>query len=721
MFGSFLIIAILVILVVAGLKYKNIEGFASAAAGGDSLPTKMLVDNASIQGLTHIAQENIYDSILKYDVSLSSVGRQYFDIWNMSDVASIPNTLKIKAYLNNGAKNLMAGGIDDVQNVQNVQDISGFIIGCAKAVADADLSYGEIGASGCKGSNSLAEGTNVTLSGTTLLATGKARGKLLTFDAKRLVDIIENPKGDTVYSGRLSAVAMSNVGSCSIVYDNSIDGWICASNCLIKNDDAHNKPGQGNINRAGKPLEGHLGDTDRLYHLPLKRFIKHGDSYEFRCDSMNSMYAMPSGAATEPRKCKFGQLDPVTKSEQMICSGASAVKKCQILTDVGDVRCLPETYTDPITKKRYKYCPIVCTNKHGDTGDGVCRTNQDCRSHLYKNDVSDETKSTPHSHPIPGVNDGIGYTRIEVDENDQPSNFNIAANKAKIYGNLMSSQTLDPEGEAEVNVDALEKSTLSGLFDHVLNKMPVKNLTNFFSGMQSYLGASALEIKEETEWLNNSSNYGLSDKGDMEDSNFATGGSRLQISQLADPLVFKNKNQHIARGREILYARKKASGKNNRSLNPDAIPKDALAALGKTEENITKIVKELKNEFISKYKRRALRNQLVAEKDAKANLINKIELGEISYESILNIDKLDSKGVPIQATYTDLSGGAQVALFKRDGSAAFETTDGKRGGMMGFKQNDSGYIPFKSSMPKYYRTDDGVYLQTPGPAGQNIF
>ena len=716
MFGSFLIIAILVILVVAGLKYKNIEGFAI-----DNSSPISLLGKTMIRGLDHLNPNMLSygvgttsDSVMRYDVSLSTQGgRQYFDIWDMAkgDGWSGKNSEKIWTYLSGGASGTNPSLMNTDANM--IQDNSGFIIGCARAVADADLSFGMIDNTGCIGSNTL--GDNVTLSGTTLVATGNARGKLLTFDAKKLVDIIENPKA--VIAGH----PVENAGSCSIVYDNSIDGWICASNCLIKNDDAHIGAGQGNIERAGDPLEGHLGDTAGLYHLPLKRFIKHGDSYEFRCDSMNSMYAMPSGAATEPRKCKFGQLDPVAKSEQMICSGASAVKKCQILTDVGDVRCLPETYTDPITKKRYKYCPIVCTNKDGDTGDGVCRTNQDCRSHLYKNDVSDETKSTPHSHPIAGLNDGIGYTRIEVDENDQPSDFNIAANKAKIYGNLMSSQTLDPEGEAEINVDALEKSTLSGLFDHVLNKMPVKNLTNFFSGMQSYLGAPALEMKEETEWLNNSSNYGLSDNGDMKDSNFATGGSRLQMSQLADPLVFKNNNQHIARGREILYARKKASGKKNRSLNPDAIPKDSLAALGKTEENIAKIVKELNNEFISKYKRKALRNQLVAEKDAKANLINKIELGEISYESILNIDKLDSKGVPTQATYTDLSSGAQVALFKRDGSAAFETTDGKRGGMMGFKQNDSDYIPFKSSMPKYYRTDDGVYLQTPGPAGQNIF
>lgn len=693
MFALFLILAILAILGQVYLKSKHREGFIP----GNEPVTLFGNGSEYFYGLRHIAQSNITksDPILQYDVSLSTIGIEYFDIWNMSDEGSVPNTQKIKTYLSSGLMNTK-GNLG--------QDISGFLIGCAKAVADADLSYGEISEDGCRGSNSLAGGENITLGNA---AEDSVKGKLLTFDAKKLVDIIENPKPIEPTSN------MKTAGSCSIVYDNALDGWICASNCLI----------DSNVKRSGKVGDGDLGDKDTLYHLPLYGKIKHGEFYEFQCDTINSMYALPSGASSEPRKCTFGKLNKVSKKEQLVCGKAREVPKCQVLTNVDDVRCLTRTYSDAATGKRYRYCPIVCTNE-GDKTAGVCQTNQDCVGHLHKQDPSDTTKRTPHKHPVAGVNDGIGYTRVEVDENDNPSNINLDRNNSQIYGNLMQSQTMDPEGERDIDVGALEKTTIGGLFDHVLNKMPVKNLKNFMTGLQSYFEASPLELEEQTRWTNDASDYGLDGstvEGGLKNAPFSSAGDHLKISQLADPSNFKNNNQYIARGREILYERKRSMGKENRSLNPEGIPKKSLEELGKADMKINKIASALNNEYISVEQKRMLRKQLIIEKDKKVNLINKIELSEEKYDTILNIDKIGGDGKSVQSSYFDISEGARKFLFKADGSPATEKTDGKRGGMLGFKQNDNSYVPFKTRMPTYYKTDEGQYLEAPVAAGQNIF
>lgn len=720
MFALFLILAIMAILGQAFLISKQKEGFIT----GNDVSTLFGGKSEQISGLEHVDQSNIInnDDILKYDVSLARFDGnkpivQYFDIWHMADDDSVPNTQKIKTYLN-GKKNADGTRQSSLMHDYNVTDVSGFIIGCAKAVADADLTYGEISDTGCRGSNILADGAEFTLSDTKNLeelkrelskASGNKKGKLLTFDAKKLVEIVEKPGTFSTNDN-----GMKTAGSCSIVYDNAIDGWICASNCLIG----------GNVERKGKPIDGHLGDDKELYHLPLYGKIKHGDSYEFQCDTINSMYALPSGASTEPRKCEFGKLNKVSKKEQLDCGVAREVPKCQILTNVDDVRCLTRTYSDPVTGKRYRYCPITCQNDDGDTTNGACQTNQDCAGHLYKHDPSDTTKRTPHKHPVAGINDGIGYTRIEVDENNNPSNINLERNNSQIYGDLMQSQTMNPDGEQDINVSALEKTTIGGLFDHVLNKMPVKNLKNFISGVQSYFSTSPLELEEQTRWMNDHSGYGLDGstvEGGMKNAPFTSAGSHLKMSQLADPSNFKNNNQYIARGREILYERKRSMGKVNRSLNPEGIPKKSLAELGKVDVNIGKLTHELNNEYISTQRKRLLRKQLVKEKDKKVNLINRIELAEEKYDSILDVDKIDKDNKPVQASYFDISDGVRKFLFKEDGSAAIEKTDGKRGGMLGFKQNDDTYIPFKIKTPKYYRTADGQYLETPSSSGQNIF
>ncbi len=714
MFALFLIVVIMAILGRAFLISKHREGFNN----GDGADPITLFGNGSeyLYGLRHIAQSNINSTILEYDVSLSRESKediQYFDIWNMANPNSIPNTQKIYTYLNGGA----GGAAPSLMNTvgDEVEDISGFLIGCAKAVADADLSYGEISETGCRGSNSLADGPGMTLGSEKVSNVSGAgdKGLLLTFDAKKLVDLIEKPP--TFRNGDV----METAGSCSIVYDNAIDGWVCASNCLIKKEPDSTK---GNIKRGGNALEGDLGDNDTLYHLPIKGEIKHGDTYEFQCDTINSMYALPSGAPAEPRKCLFGKLNEVREDQQLVCGSASEVPKCDVLTNVDDVRCLTRTYSDAATGKRYRYCPIICNNKDGDTSQGACNVDQDCVGHLYKLDPSDTTKRTPYKHPIAGINDGIGYTRIEVDENDNPSNINLDRTNSVIYADLMQSQTMDPAGEQDIDVGALEKTTVGGLFEHVLNKMPVKNLKNFMTGLQSYFAASPLELKDKTRWMNNQGGYGLDGstvEGGLKNAPFSSAGSHLKMSQLADPTNFKNTNQYIARGREILYERKRSMGKENRSLNPEGIPKKTLEELGKTDMKIGKIAAQLNNEYISMERKRILRKNLLAEKDKKVNLINRIELAEEKYDTILDVDKLDKDANPVQSSYLDMSDGARKFLFKQDGSAAIEKTDGKRGGMLGFKQNDDSYIPFKTRMPTYYKTDDGQYLET--PSAGNIF
>tara|TARA_Y100000768_G_scaffold387688_3_gene379832 strand:+ start:6120 stop:8213 length:2094 start_codon:yes stop_codon:yes gene_type:complete len=696
MFALFLILAIMAILGQAFLISKQREGFIS-----DDEPSALFGGGSkTLYGLRHINKSNIENKpeILQYDVSLSKIGRQYFDIWQMSSLDAIPNTQKIKSYLNN-----VDGGL---MHDSNVEDISGFLIGCAKAVYDADLTYGEISDTGCRGGDILADGPSVLLDTETITKANDEsveKGKLLTFDAKKLIDIIEKPTEFT------SGSNMTTAESCSIVYDNAIDGWVCASNCLIG----------GNVERDGNAADGNLGDKKMLYHLPLYGMIKHGDSYEFQCDTINSMYALPSGASAEPRKCEFGKLNKVSENEQLDCGVAREVPKCQVLTNVDDVRCLTRTYSDPVTGKRYRYCPIICQNEDGETGNGACQTNQDCAGHLHKHDPSDTTKRTPHKHPVAGINDGVGYTRIEVDEDNNPSNINLERNNSQIYGDLMQPQTTDPDSEQDINVSALEKTTIGGLFDHVLNKMPVKNLKNFMTGIQSYFATSPLELKEQTKWMNDHSGYGLDGSivdGSLKNAPFTSAGGHLKISQLADPSNFKNNNQYISRGREILYERKRSIGRNNLSLNPEGVPKKSLAKLGKVDFNIGKLTHELNNEYISTERKRVLRKKLVVEKDKKVNLINRIELAEDKYDNILNIDKIDNDGKPVQASYYDMSDGVQKFLYKQDGTPAMETTDGKRGGMLGFKQNDDTYIPFKIKMPKYYRTADGQYLETPAPS-----
>jgi len=436
------------------------------------------------------------------------------------------------------------------------------------------------------------------------------------------------------------------------------------------------------------------------------------------------MYALPPGASSEPRKCEFGKLNSVPKSSQLQCGTAREVPKCQILTNVDDVRCLTRTYSDAVTGKRYRYCPIICKNDDGDTSQGACQTNQDCNGHLHKHDPSDTTKRTPHKHPVASINDGLGYTRIEVDDNDNPSNINLERNKSQLYGDLMHSQTMDPNGESDVNVSTLEKTTIGGLFDHVLNKMPVKNLKNFITGIQSYFSASPLELKDQTKWMNNQGGYGLDGstiEGGLKNAPFSSGGGHLKMSQLADPSNFKNNNQFISRGREILYERKRSMGKENRSLNPEGIPKKSLAELGKADFNIIKIANELNNEYISNERKRALRKQLIVEKDKKVNLINRIELAEEKYDTILDVDKIGPDGKAEQSSYMDIKDGVRKFLFKDDGTPAIEKTDGKRGGMLGFKQNDDTYIPFIGKTTKYYRNADGQYLETPSASSQSIF
>ena len=714
MFALFLILAIMAILGQAFLISKQKEGFLP----GDD-PITLFGENNKIPGLKHISQNgNVInqDNLMRYDVSLSTSGIQYFDIWHMADDDSVPNVTKIKNYLNDTESSLM----HDV----NVSDISGFLIGCAKAVADADLTYGEISETGCRGGNNISNGKRELSEAEQVTDDNddnddNKKGKLLTFDAKKLVEIIQEPKVFTAGSDMLEAQ------SCSIVYDNAKDGWVCASNCLIKKDDSIDKKDYiGNIKRGGNVEDGDLGDIKERYHMPLYGKIKHGSSYEFQCDSMNDMHSLPQGARTEPRKCSFGKLNVVTPKEQLKCDNAREVPKCQVITNIDDVRCLSRTFTDGDSGKRYRYCPIVCNNTTGDKSGGACQADQDCAGHLHKHDVSDKVKQVPHKHPIAGVNDNIGYTRIQVDSNDNPSNINLNRNNSQIYGDLMISQTMNPDGEKDVNVSALEKTTIGGLFDHVLNKMPVKNIKNFITGLQSYFTTSPLELKEQTQWMNDHSGYGLDGstvEGGLKNAPFTSAGHHLSISQLADPTNFKNNNQYIAQGREILYERKRAMGKENRSLNPEGIPKHSLAALGKTEFNIKKITKELNNEYLKPEKKRSLRKQLLNEKDKQTNLINVIELAEENYESILNVDNLDSDGKPVQASYIDIVDGTRKFLFKEDGKPAIEKTDGKRGGMLGFKQNDEKYIPFRTALPKYYRTENGEYLQTPESASQNIF
>ena len=80
---------------------------------------------------------------------------------------------------------------------------------------------------------------------------------------------------------------------------------------------------------------------------------------------------------------------------------------------------------------------------------------------------------------------------------------------------------------------------------------------------------------------------------------------------------------------------------------------------------------------------------------------------------MLNKDVLNEDGTPRQSTYYDIKSGVRKFLYKENGDPAFDKEDGLKGGMLGFKQNDSSYVPFKLSMPKYYRTKTGQYIETP--------
>ena len=96
----------------------------------------------------------------------------------------------------------------------------------------------------------------------------------------------------------------------------------------------------------------------------------------------------------------------------------------------------------------------------------VAIKHSDCRNHLFKRELNDREKDVPWENPF--ETDALGYNRIEVDESGNTVNQDSAMTQAAHYSNLISSGNEIGSSGPQINVDVLENSTISGLYNHFL-------------------------------------------------------------------------------------------------------------------------------------------------------------------------------------------------------------------------------------------------------------
>ena len=85
---------------------------------------------------------------------------------------------------------------------------------------------------------------------------------------------------------------------------------------------------------------------------------------------------------------------------------------------------------------------------------------------IFSRELNDTVKNVPWENPFEV--DALGYNRIEVDEEGSSVNQDSTLTQANHYSRLMSQGNDIGTGEPQINVDVLEDSTLSGLYNYFI-------------------------------------------------------------------------------------------------------------------------------------------------------------------------------------------------------------------------------------------------------------
>ena len=540
-------------------------------------------------------------------------------------------------------------------------DPAGYVLRCIDLVKQGGKKYARIDVSGCWGNDEIEDSGQNT-----------DKPNSIIVDAEKIHNIITGPQTRGSQSDNYKNI------TCTIVNDDN--KWICASNCVFKGSNAANigdvEGGNNQMSDLASDSEKLSGKTWRI--APPSGEIKHMRSHNFKCNAAGGMYSQAGSPDIEPRKCLFGKMQEPLPKSRLNCGDAAIVRGCQVVTDVNDKSCLPRTKT--IDGKIYKYCPVLC-NPEGLGGANRCTQHSQCRNHLFKRELNDTVKNVPWENPFEV--DALGYNRIEVDEEGSSVNQDSTLTQANHYSRLMSRGNDIGTGEPQINVDVLEDSTLSGLYNYFIKDIKIGEMENFLRGIRSYFRTNS----EDPDWMNDN-DYGLSETA--EDATILEGETTpftyrytqevhifLSRDLMMNPRNFKNDNQYIAMARKILYDRKVGTGE--KILNPETVPKADLILLGKIHHKIQLLDKELENQYLSEEGR--------TEITTKINRLN--QKGSLLIKDIENREKY------------------LIERLRKSVSRPF-------------RQNDRSYVPFRNQGPATYTTTRGQVLDTPAGVGGNF-
>ena len=655
MLDKLMIIVLIFLIVTLIFKYYkekqtcSKENFANDSQANQSM-INIMKDNANI--------DNINDKLNDFEVRFSgsmthkktlkedaSLVQEFPEPWKKPNEWKITdgNDLSFNVYWNDKLKST---------NLDNVTDPSGYVLQCLNLVKQRGKKIARIDVSGCYGGDEPVD---------------KIDGNQLTISAESIHELITGPNLRGGYK---------NI-TCTIV--NEDNKWICASNCVFTGTVAAGTDRLGGNNKTidmASDAEKESGKTWRI--PPSSGVIKHGQYHNFKCNAAGSMYGQAGSPDIEPRKCSFGKVQDALPEDRLNCGDAAIVRGCKVVTDVNDKSCIPKT--KEINGKYYKYCPILC-NPDGLGGSNRCTKHSDCRNHLFKRELNDREKDVPWENPF--ETDALGYNRIEVDELGNSVNQDSAMTQAAHYSRLISSGNEIGSSGPQINVDVLENSTVSGLYNHFFKNMKLSEMDSFLKGIKSYFTS----MGNEQTWMNDN-NYGLSETTEQAtilesettpfSYKYTQGGTHLLSKDLMmDPRKFMNDNQYIAMARKILYDRKVSTGE--KILNPESVPKTDLILLGKINHKIKLLNEELDNKYLSEDGR--------TEITTKINRLN--QKGALLIKDIENREKVFDRTV------------------KEERSRPF-------------RQNDASYVPFKNSGASTYRTTRGQVLNTPMGVGGNF-
>ena len=476
---------------------------------------------------------------------------------------------------------------NEINTTKATVDPSGYILGCTKLVSDAKYKYARIDKRGCFGGQDI---SNLTQAEIDALPYNR-----ITLDANKFINETQKPSTRGGYKGI----------TCEVVHENR--NWICASNCVF----------QGLTADAGNIAMSDISNAPNEVGwrtVPSSGIVKHNETQTFQCNITNQMYSVLNSERNERRKCMHGEMSAPLggAAKSLQCSASKRVRGCQPITDTEDARCLNQIKQE--NGRFFKYCPVVC-NPGGLSGNDLCTKDSQCKSHVYKHDINDSVANVPHTNPFES-GDNKGYHRIEVDASGNNINKEAQRLSQKMFYSRLITDGDISGGKKEIDLNILEQSTLSGLFNHFKNNMKLKDMAAFFEGIKSYFNTNKMD--DTNKWLNDSSNYGLagsednlmmSSKESSDEMNYATGGRHLLSDDLVmNPTEYKNRNQYMAMARQELYNKKRDT--DEKILNPTTIPAQDLEKLGKIMHQDKNLRKKLENKYLSEDEHYKVRMQI---------------------------------------------------------------------------------------------------------------